>query len=150
MGYFGAFGILFIVFLVLGIFLLPTIFYLITLQGTLNQVKFENRRMQPGQVWLCLIPLFGIVWQFIVVNAIADSLRLEFQQRNIKADEERPGSGIGLAYCILEACSLIPFVNFLTALPAFICWIIYWVKISNYKSTLQYSQTTQAAQTPAN
>jgi len=150
MGYFGVMGILLIVFIVLGAFLLPTIFYLITLQGTLNLVRFGNRKMQPGQVWLCLIPLFNIVWQFIVVDAIADSLRAEFKERNIKVDEERPGSGIGLAYCILEACSLIPFVNFLTALPAFICWIIYWVRISNYKSMLQYSQTTQAAQAPAN
>lgn len=150
MGHLGVIEILLIVFVVMGLFLLPTIFYLITLQSTLNLVKFENRKMQPGQVWLIIIPLFGIIWQFIVVNAIADSLRLEFQQRNINVDEERPGSGIGLAYCILQACTLVPFVNFLTALPSFICWIIYWVKISNYKSTLQHSQSAQATQSQAN
>jgi hypothetical protein len=144
MGNLGVTEIMLIVLVMFGIILLPTIFYLITLQNTLQQVKFENRRMQPGQVWLCLIPLFGIVWQFIVVNAIADSLRLEFQQRNIKVDEERPGSGIGIAYCILTCCCAIPFLGFLTSIPAFVCWIIYWVKISNYKSTLQYSQATQA------
>ncbi len=143
MGNFGVTEIMMILLVVFGIILLPTIFYLITLQNTLHQVKFENRKMQPGQVWLCLIPLFGVIWQFFVVNGIADSLRLEFQQRNIKVDEERPGSGIGMAYCILECCSIIPFVGFLTSLPAFVCWIIYWVKISNYKATLQYSQTSQ-------
>jgi hypothetical protein len=147
MGHLGVIEIMLIVLVVFGILLLPTIFYFITLQNTLKQVKFENRKMQPGQVWLCLIPLFGVVWQFIVVNAIADSLKLEFQQRNIKADEDRPGSGIGMAYCILECCSIIPFIGFLTALPSFVCWIIYWVKISNYKATLEHSQTTE---TPAN
>jgi len=70
MGNFGVTEIMMILLVVFGIILLPTIFYLITLQNTLHQVKFENRKMQPGQVWLCLIPLFGVIWQFFVVNAL--------------------------------------------------------------------------------
>jgi hypothetical protein len=103
-------------------------------------VRFENRKMQPGQVWLTIIPLFGIVWQFVVVNNIADSLKLEFNQRNLKIVEDRPGYGVGLAFCILACCSIIPFLGALTSIAALICWIIYWVKISNYKAELQHSK----------
>jgi hypothetical protein len=140
MGNFGFTELILIVFVTFGICLLPAIFYLLTLQNTFQLIKNENRKMQPGQVWLSLIPLFGIVWQFIIVNNLADSLRLEFSQRNISVGEERPGIGIGLAYCILICCSIIPFLGVLTGLAGFICWIIYWVKISNYKATLQYSK----------
>jgi hypothetical protein len=140
MGNFGATEII-LVFLVFGVVgILPMIFYLLTLQSTLNEVQPENRKMQPGQVWLTLIPLFGIVWQFIVVNSMADSLKNEFQQRNIKVDEDRPGIGLGLAFCILACCSIIPFLGMLTGIAGFICWIIYWVKISNYKAELQHSK----------
>jgi len=123
--------------------ILPVIFYLLTLQNTLHEVQHENRKMQPGQVWLTLIPLFGIVWQFIVVNSIADSLKKEFQLRNINVEEERPGIGVGLAFCILACCSIIPVLGVLTSVAAFICWIIYWVKISNYKAELQHSKPLQ-------
>lgn len=143
MGNFSVIEIILIV-LVFGVTsILPMIFYLLTLQNTLNEVKHENRKMQPKQVWLTLIPLFGIVWHFIVVNNIADSLKKEFQQQNINVEEERPGIGVGLAFCTLACCSIIPFLGFLTSVAALICWIIYWVKISNYKAELQHSKTLQ-------
>ena len=72
--------------------LLPLIFYLITLSKTLKEVEQTNRRIEPGQVWLTLIPLFGLVWQFIMVNRIADSLKAEFAARNIQVEEDRPGA----------------------------------------------------------
>lgn len=138
MGGIGFMEIGVLVFVILAISILPTVFYLITLQSTLNEVSRENRRMEPGMVWLVLIPLFGIVWQFIIVNNIADSLQAEFKVRNIDVGEERPGIGIGLAYCILMCCSIIPFLGFFTSVAALVCWIIYWVKISGFKDRLRY------------
>jgi hypothetical protein len=141
MGNLGATELLLITFIVFGLCIIPLIIFLLTLQNTFHEIKPENRKMQPGQVWLTLIPLFGLIWQFIIVNNLADSLKLEFSQRNINVGEERPGIGIGLAYCILFCCSIIPFLGILTGLAGFICWIIYWVKISNFKATLQHSKT---------
>lgn len=117
--------------------LIPMIFYLLTLQNTLYAISSENRKMQPGQVWLSLIPLFGLVWQFIIVNRLADSLKAEFVSKNLKIDEERPGIGIGLAYCILFSFSLIPFIGFVIVIGGLICWIIYWSKINDYKIKLK-------------
>lgn len=124
----------------LGVMILPLIFYLLTLQGVLQDCKPENRKMDPAMVWLTLIPIFGIVWQFIVVGNIADTLKPEFAQRNINVGEDRPGYSIGLAFCILICCSIIPFLGFLTGVGALVCWIIYWVKVAGFRSTLRMAK----------
>lgn len=116
--------------------LIPLIFFLLTLQNTLNAVSFENRKMQPGEVWLTLIPLFGMIWQFFIVNRIAESLKLEFEKRGLKTEEELPGKSIGMAYAVLYCCSIVPFLGYLTAVGGLICWIMYWVKINEYKNRL--------------
>ena len=128
--------ILIVVAVIFGISLIPMIFFLLTLQNTLNAVSFENRKLEPGLVWLSLIPLFGMVWQFIVVDRMAGSLQAEFAKRGMATEEARPGNSIGLAYCILFCCSLIPFVGYITSIAGLICWIIYWIRINDYKNRL--------------
>ena len=119
----------------LAIGLIPLIFYCLTLQKALNRVSPENRAMQPGMVWLLLIPLFNIVWNFFVVLNMAKSLGAEFKKRNI-AEEPEPGKGIGLTACILMCCTIIPVVGGLAGLGYLVCWIIYWVKIAGFSGKL--------------
>jgi uncharacterized membrane protein YjgN (DUF898 family) len=140
MGHFGVTEFLLVFVIAFGITLIPIIFYLVTLQTTFNEVKPENRKMQPELVWLAIIPIFRLIWQFFIVNNLADSLKAEFAQRNINVGEERPGSSIGMAYCILNCCAVIPFLGFLAALAGFVCWIIYWVKVSGFKAKLLSSK----------
>lgn len=128
--------ILIVVAVIFGISLIPMIFFLLTMQNTLNAISFENRKMEPGLVWLSLIPLFGLVWQFIIVDRMAGSLQAEFAKREMAIEEARPGNSIGLAYCILFCCSLIPFVGYITSIAGLICWIIYWIRINDYKNRL--------------
>lgn len=130
--------------------LVPAIFFLITQQNTLKAIQPQNRSMSPGEVWLQLIPLFGIVWQFIVVSRISTSIGAELASRNSFSFEnpqyaqgyeggERPTYQIGIAYCVLFCCSIIPILGTLTGIAGIICWIIYWVKLSEYKN-LMYSK----------
>jgi hypothetical protein len=137
MGSFGAGEIIILFIMLFGILLLPLILYLLTLQKTLNLVRPENRHMEPGLVWLALIPIFSIIWNFFIVTKVAESLRLEFKQRNIPTGAEKPGYTIGLAYCILVCCTIIPVLGLLTSIAGLVCWIIYWVKISGYKAELE-------------
>ncbi|MFT3701216.1 MAG: hypothetical protein QM802_02545 [Agriterribacter sp.] len=116
--------------------IIPIIFYLITLQSTLSTISIENRKMPSGNVWLLLIPLFGTVWHFIVVNKLASSIKAEGDSLSIKLEEQKPGYNIGLAMCILNCLFIIPGVNVLTSIAGLVCWIIYWVKISSYKNIL--------------
>jgi len=99
--------ILLFVIVVIGIFLIPFIFYLIELQNTLKEVKEENRKMKPGQVWLLFIPIFSVYWYFEVVSRIANSLKAEFEERNIQVGEARPGYATGMAICIIGAISFV-------------------------------------------
>ena len=119
-------GILAIVFIVIAILLVPFIFYLLTLQKALNRCSPECRAMQPGLVWLMLIPLFHIVWQFLVVLNMAKSLAAEFQKRGI-AEDPKPGQTLSLVMCI---------GNLICGPIGLIFWILYWVKIAGYSARL--------------
>lgn len=110
------------------------ILYLITLMNTLNAVSPQNRRLTPGLVFLLLIPLFNLVWNFIVIAKIRDSLQAEFSARNLQG--QGFGYGVGLAMCILYIVSIIPLINLLAAPAALVCWIIYWVQVAGFKAQL--------------
>lgn len=139
------------------VFVVIAVLFILTQQNTLKAVKPENRLMQPGMVWLQLIPLFGQIWQFIVVSRIAGSLgkeRTSFQEDSIlgladytAAEQigERPTYGIGLAYCVLEVIDvlmstawahLLPTVQGLVGLAMMICWVIYWVRLAAVKKKI--------------
>ena len=120
---------------VVVIMLVPAIFYLLTLQKALNRCSPECRAMNPGMVWLMFIPLFNIVWHFMIVINMAKSLGAEFQKRGI-AEDPKPGQTIGLTMCILVCCGIIPILGILCSLGGLVCWILYWVKVAGYSSKL--------------
>lgn len=128
-------------------FVVPAILYLITLQHTLAAIAIESRTMSPGHVWLLLIPVFNIVWQFILVNRMADSIKNECLRLNIATGEERPTFSLGLTMTLLYLGSLVlnqsdtlPLLGAIGSLAAIICWIIYWVKINRYKNLIIANQ----------
>lgn len=118
------------------IFLIPAIFYLLTLQKALAKCSPTSRTMEPGMVWLCLIPLFSLIWNFFVVMALGKSLSNEFARRGIASPEPLPGQPIGLGMSICLCCGIIPVLNLLTSVAALVLWIMYWVKIANYSAML--------------
>ena len=128
--------VMFIALIILGLFILPVIFFYITIQNTLKVISERNRQMPPGQVWLCLIPLFGIAWNFVVLERLSNSISLELRKYG-QAQHERPVYGIGLTSCILSACCIIPCLNYIVIVPYLVVWIIYWVKIAEYKRRLE-------------
>ena len=133
-------------------FLVAYIFFLVAQQNTLRSIKSHNQKMPPEHVWLQLIPIFIFVWQFIVVNRIADSIRAEIDDRIstsflgvaepvfLKDKNPRPTYKIGLAACILSLGGLIPFIEPLAAVGSYlpvaflVCWIVYWTQIAQYKN----------------
>lgn len=125
-----------LVLVMLLLFLIPTIFYLVSLQKALEVVSPENRMMPPGQVWLSLIPIFNFVWMFFVVNKIAASFQLECYRLNILTTELKPTQGIGSAKNILRLCTFIPVLGAFAYLGFLVCWIIYWVKVNQYKNLI--------------
>lgn len=93
------------------LFLIPAIFFLLTLQKTLNAISPENRKMEPSNVWLMLIPLFNIVWQFIVVDKVSQSIGDECMKLHIPVTDAKPTYSIGLAWNICNILSFIPIIG---------------------------------------
>jgi hypothetical protein len=120
------------------VFIIPAIFYLLTLQSALAKCPPGSRTMEPGMVWLLLIPLFHLVWHFFVVMALGNSLGNEFRRRGIQCLDQLPGQSIGMAMCICGCCGIIPFINFLALPAAFALWIAYWVKIAEFSRALDF------------
>jgi hypothetical protein len=117
-------GLLFLCVLAAGIA------YLAFLSGVLAKCSPQSRTMQPGMVWLSLIPFFNLIWTFFVVSAIADSLGNEFRLRRIPTSDPKPAKSLGIAMAI---CRIIPLVN----IVALFLWIFYWVKVAGYSRQLE-------------
>ena len=119
----------------------------LVMQRALELVTASND-MKPFQVWFTFIPAFGLYWQFVVVQKVADSLREEYIRRGIISREPRPGFGVGLTANILLCCAFIPSFGILVALVSNISRLIHMVKIKNYivelesiiRTQMQYAQ----------
>ena len=141
-------GIAFLVVLLGGLAL--AIAYIITLSNALKKCSPAARTMQPGMMWLLIVPFLNLVWNFIAVNAISDSLGNEFRLRGIQGIEPEPGKSIGIPMAICGACGLIPILGILASLAYLVMWIMYWVKISSFSKMLdQAPAAISAIGTPA-
>jgi hypothetical protein len=127
------------------VFLLPLIFYILTVRRAFESCAPESRTMGPDQVWLLLIPVLGLFWHFYVVVNVARSLGREYQKRGIASDSN-PGLSLGLAVCILGVITLTPhhFLSMIAIAAALICWVLYWVKVGDLTAKL----TTAPASPP--
>lgn len=123
--------------ILLGILLLPWFFFLLNLQALLGNIDPANRRMSPGKVWLNFIPVFQLGWFIYTVIKIRESLEAEFKARQWFVDGDL-GYNVGLTAGILWIASFfigwIPFFGWLLAVGGIVCWIIYWLRVSDLKS----------------
>lgn len=120
--------------------LIALVLFLLVVQDTLKKCAPASRTMEPGKVWLMLIPVFGLVWQFILVLNVAKSLGSEFERLGIPSSEPAPGQTIGLAMSVCNCCMFIPLLGGFAGIAGLVLWIIYWVKIVGYSRTLDAYQ----------
>lgn len=128
---------LMLLFLVIAcIFLIPLIFYILTLQKALQKCAPESRTISSGLIWLYLVPFVNLIISFVVVLGMAKTLRNEFNRRGIFVADPTPGQGIGLAMAIALCCSIVPIVNLLAGPAHLVLWIMYWIKMAEYSRLL--------------
>ena len=96
--------------------------------------------MTPALVWLNFIPVFQLGWFVYTVIKVQESVDAEFQTRGWFVDGDL-GYNVGLTAGILWIAALfigwIPFIGWVLPLAGVICWIIYWLKISDLKHRLE-------------
>jgi hypothetical protein len=112
------------------------LFFTLTIVRALRRCHPRNVTTEPALMWLNLIPLVHVAWNFVTAIKVAESLREEFIDRGWHRRGEDYGYGIGLAMSILQVCGFIPYCGALFGLGGFVCFIIYWVKIAGYSRQL--------------
>ena len=149
----------------LGGVLAAYLLYLRTLNRALERCAPQNRTMSPGMVWLQLVPLVGLGWQFVNVVSLGKSLENEYRSRGIAM--RRPHQGLGIAMGVFFAAAVVllwvsdAFVALVDARSSFgytsrqttsieglmviaglailgglVLWVIYWVRISRTSARL--------------
>ena len=129
-------------FLLMALFIVPAIFFIITLQNTLKAISPENGKMPFANVWLLCIPIFNFYWQFIVVNKIAQSIAIECKRLEIPLKENKPTYRLGLSWSICYLLFLIPLIKLYASIILIITWIIYWIKVNQYRKLIIKYQNT--------
>ncbi len=143
--------IIYTILLFMGIFLIPYIFFIRTQYSILQAIQPENRLMNPIEVWLQLIPVFGLIWQFVVVGRIADSIQREYQSHKEvsflgmgdgelqEKIDERVTYTTGFSYCVVLVLSFIPVIGFLIGIAMLVLWITYWRQLIKHRDMIQES-----------
>lgn len=119
-GFFVCYGIVLLASLVV------TILFLLAMSRSLQACAPRNRTMEPGQVWLTLIPLVGIVFYIMAILKVPESLEREYRSRGMRDDGDY-GKTLGIWFIVTSF--VCPGVNF-------VLWIMYWVKISGLTKQL--------------
>lgn len=106
----------------------------------LSRVSPENRLMEPGRVWLALIPLFAGVWFPIMALETIWSLRREFEARGWHRRGDDYGRKMWITWQTIPLAGYLfifipligPFILLACGLAALVCFIIYLVQISGF------------------
>src|SRR4051812_14601753 len=105
------------------------------LYGCFNRIPPQHRTLEPGLVWLLLIPLVPIVWNFFVFQRLPESYQRYFHSIG-RTDVGDCGKTIGLWYSIALACSVVPCVNYITFPAALVLLIVFLVKAMSLKNMI--------------
>lgn len=112
---------------------------LATLARVLGRVRPENRRMQPGEVWVNLIPVVNVVWAVVTVERVGESVRAELAARGAGQKADAYGKTSGLIALVLLSVVLVvhPLAGVVTVPFAFVYGIVYWSQMNGYARRLR-------------
>lgn len=83
------------------------IFLYVRMSSALSECRPRNRQMEPGYVWLNLIPLFGIVWLILSIIRTSDSLTDELESRGMTVEDDC-GKTTGLIFYVTTLIGCLP------------------------------------------
>ncbi|HYH66249.1 MAG TPA: hypothetical protein VD866_16265 [Urbifossiella sp.] len=106
---------------------------LATIARVLGRVSPENRRMEPGEVWVNLIPVVNLVWPIVTVERVGESIRAELAARNRVKKADAFGKTSGIIALVLVGVFFVLAPAAVVTFPfAFLYGIIYWVQLNGY------------------
>jgi len=100
-----------------------------------QRVPARFRKLEPGLVWLLVIPCFHIVWNFFVFPRLSESFKAYFDSVG-ESSVGNCGQDLALGYAICSAISIIPLVGCLTGLVSLVLVILFLVKANELKNRI--------------
>lgn len=88
-----------------------------------EHIPERYRLQEPAMVWLLMVPLFNLYWNFKVFPALAESFQAYFYSHGI-ADVADCGERLARWYCFLALIFFIPCFNLIAALVVLIMFLI--------------------------
>jgi hypothetical protein len=102
-------GIFLAVIIALAISVAIAVVICLIIYKSFSALPQEHRKLEPGLVWLLLIPCFNVIWNFIVFLKLSDSYCAYFESVGRGEEMGDCGRGIFLAYCICTAVTAVAF-----------------------------------------
>lgn len=93
----------------------------------------QFREIEPGMVWLLLIPCFAIVWNFFVFPKIASGYQRYFAATGNYHNGDC-GASVALWYCLCVVFSMIPYLGAIPGIASFVLLIVMLVKFWGLKA----------------
>src|SRR3989339_335463 len=101
---------------------------------TAKRIPQEHHLFPAWFCWLMIIPIIGIVFDWMMLPfGVPWSAKKYFEDNEQAKQAANVLFGIGLAYAICISTVFIPILNFITGIGTIVLWIIYWVKIVNFR-----------------
>lgn len=89
-----------------------------------------------------IVMAFVLIFNFFMVNKIAESLDAELKSRNVTNDP-KPTLSLGMFMCIcntgalLSGIGILAFFGAIAGVAGVVAWIMYWAKTNEYKVKLK-------------
>jgi hypothetical protein len=115
--------------------------FVLSLKKTLEKCSPASRAMDPGMLWLLMIPLVNMVVNFMVVANMAKSLANEFRARGIQSPEAEPGKSVGIAFSscgaiLIGLAFVAPGLERIAGLVYCVLFGFYWKKMNDFSRML--------------
>lgn len=76
--------------------------FLLSLQSTIKTAAPENRMMQPGLVWIQLLPLVGLVYSFVVARKVSETIVAEYRSKGHYLASNKPTYSVGVVFALFS------------------------------------------------
>lgn len=108
------------------------VFMMYLVYNAMKGVPIAHRPMEPGMVFLMLIPLFNFFWVFKVFPPMMQAYKNALAEKGVAVAGDG-GQGIAMAYCICVCLSIIPYINLFAGLASLVLFIMTMVKAYELK-----------------
>ncbi|HET6880776.1 MAG TPA: hypothetical protein VFI31_11515 [Pirellulales bacterium] len=113
----------------------------VLISGCYARIPQQYRDMEPGMVYLMLIPCLNIVWVFFVTLRLSTSFQKYFAAHG-RTDVGDCGYQLGLWYSICVVASIVPCVNYVAGPASLVLLILFLVKVMGLKNQIPVGATS--------